>query len=81
MTQVAEQLKEQLAGLDQADRAELASFLIQSLDDADEFASIDDFDAAWKDELLQRNAEIESGKAKTIPAEVVYERVRSALSE
>ena len=44
-------------------RAALAGSLIESLDEA-----VDEkVEAAWADEIAQRVAELDSGKAKTIP--------------
>jgi putative addiction module component (TIGR02574 family) len=76
MTQVAEKLKTQLAELQSADRAELAQFLIGSLDnDADSEAS-----SMWKVEISRRVAEIKSGKAIGISADEVFELIRQKYS-
>jgi putative addiction module component (TIGR02574 family) len=77
MTQVAEQLKSQLAELDEKDRAELAHFLIRSLDgEADIDTGVDD---AWEEEILRRHAEIESGAVEAIPADEVFASIRARL--
>jgi hypothetical protein len=57
MTETAEKLKLQLSQLSAQDRAELAHFLIHSLDeDAD-----DDVEAAWNTEIAKRLEDIHNG--------------------
>jgi putative addiction module component (TIGR02574 family) len=68
MTEVAEKLKQELSLLDEHDRAELARFLIDSLD---EHVEEEDHDSTWEAELLRRGAEIEAG-LKGIPASTVF---------
>ena len=65
------ELREQLATLSAADRAELAQFLIESLD------SEPDADAAeqWSIELKRRAESIRQGTASGEPAETVMERL------
>lgn len=58
MTQLAEKLKTELAQLPIEDRAELASFLIESLDEGADR----DAEAAWDTELARRADEIRTGK-------------------
>lgn len=65
-------LKLQLAELARRERAELAMFLIQSLDDG----SDDDAAEAWEAELNRRVAEIKQGRARGIPAEQVFAELR-----
>jgi putative addiction module component (TIGR02574 family) len=72
MTETAECLKAELALLPDADRAELAHFLIWSLDEG----SDEDAEAAWDVELARRLAEIKSGRAVGRPAEEVFRRLR-----
>ena len=71
MTLAAERLKSELSGLPVDDRAELALYLIQSLDETDE-----DVQEAWRDELDRRFAEIESGVAAGEPADQVIAEMR-----
>ena len=68
MTDIAERLKPELAGLSAQDRAALASFLIRSLDEAEDA----DAEAAWDAELARRAEDIKSGKAIGIPADQVF---------
>lgn len=72
MTDAAEKLKSSLAGLPIADRAELAHFLIGSLDDEADA----DAEAAWDTELERRRQEILSGQAGGVPAEQVFAELR-----
>jgi putative addiction module component (TIGR02574 family) len=66
----------ELAGLDEADRAELARFFIQSLDDG----SDSDAEAAWDTELAQRAEEIRGGRASGERAEKVFSELRAKHS-
>jgi len=72
MTETAEKLKSQLAQLAGEDRAELAYFLIRSLDEEPETG----VQAAWEAELEQRWQEMESGKVAGAPAEEVFAELR-----
>jgi putative addiction module component (TIGR02574 family) len=76
MTQAAEQLKSQLATLSSEDRAALARFLIDSLDEADSAA----VDRAWEAELSRRAAEICAGTAQGEPADKVLTELREKYS-
>ncbi len=78
MTEAAEKLKAELAALPPEDRAELAHFLMESLDEHEE--TDPDWDAAWAIELERRWKEIESGKEKGVPAEEVFRRLREKYS-
>ena len=66
MTIKAQQLRAELSGLTAQDRAELARFLIQSLDETEEAG----VQAAWDAELRRRAAEIEAGTVSGEPAEM-----------
>jgi putative addiction module component (TIGR02574 family) len=72
MTRITEELKSQLAQLPIEHRADLAIFLIGSLDDmADEGV-----EAAWDRELARRGEEIRQGRAQGEPADQVFARLR-----
>ena len=64
MTDTVERLKLELSQLSIHGRAELAAFLIQSLDEE----PADDVEAAWDKELARRLAEIEEDNAYSQPA-------------
>jgi len=66
-----ERYKSQLEKLSQKERAELAYFLISSLEPAEEGVS-----AAWDTEVARRLAEIREGKAIGKPAEQVFAELR-----
>jgi putative addiction module component (TIGR02574 family) len=76
MTEAAEKLKAQLSQLSMPERAELAHFLIHSLDEG-----IDaDAEAAWDVELVRRMEEIRSGKTVGEPADKVFAELRKKYS-
>ena len=65
-----------MALLSPEDRAELADFLIESLDEERE----EGWDEAWNAELTRRLREIEEGKVVGVPAEQVIARLRAKYS-
>lgn len=72
MTEVVQRLRTELAVLDPEDRADLAYFLLQSLDE-----EVDpNVEAAWDAELDQRIADIESGEVKGITCDEVLSELR-----
>ena len=70
-------LKQEAAKLSQAERADLALALLESLDSATE--DEDDVERAWLVEIKRRVDEIERGEAKLIPGDEVFARVRQQL--
>ncbi|MFN0054021.1 MAG: addiction module protein [Planctomycetales bacterium] len=72
MTGTADALKSQLAELPTRDRAELARYLIESLE-SDPDAGID---AAWESELLSRLEEMRNGTGGGASAEEVFRDLR-----
>jgi putative addiction module component (TIGR02574 family) len=58
MTQTVEQLKSTVGALSAPERADLAYFLLTSLEPEE-----GDAEAAWRDEITRRVAEIRSGQA------------------
>lgn len=73
MTENAERVKQEVLQLPEADRAELARFLIESLDDVED---PDVVEAAWDAELLRRVERIEQGKSRLRPAHQVLSEIR-----
>jgi len=71
-----EQLKAQLRILPAQERAELAQYLIHSLDEDEG----EDADAAWQAELERRVADIKSGKAIGKPGDQVFAELREKYS-
>ncbi len=76
MTENAEKIKSELSRLSLQERAELAYFLIHSLDEEVNA----DAEAAWDVELAQRMEEIKSGKAVGEPADKVFAEIREKYS-
>ena len=68
-----DQLKDQLSRLPTKARAELAHFLIESLDGQPD----DDWEAAWDSELARRIESVENGTAVPIAGEEVLARWRA----
>ena len=56
-------------------RATLADKLVESLDPSDD----PEIRRAWETEIDRRIADVESGRAKTIPAEQVFAEIRASL--
>lgn len=76
MSPPAEKLRTELKNLSDAERAELAHFLISSLHKGSDA----DADAAWDSELAQRLQEIESGKETGVATEKVFSELRKKHS-
>ena len=72
MSQTTEALRATLAKLPMQERAELANFLIHSLDTEWDAET----EAAWDAELARRSDEITSGKAKGEGARAVFAKLR-----
>jgi putative addiction module component (TIGR02574 family) len=71
MNPTVEHWKSQLAILPPEERAELADYLLSSLDDEHEA-----IEAAWEEEASRRVAEIRSGKVVGRPAEELLDQLR-----
>lgn len=76
MTETAERMKRRLLGFSARDRAELAHFLIQSLDEGYD----SDAEPAWDAELSSRLNDIETGVELGEPAESVFAQLRAKHS-
>ena len=76
MTKKAENFKSELSQLPSRDRAELAHFLIHSLDEGED----SDAEAAWDAELARRMDQIKTGKAMGEPADKVFGELREKYS-
>jgi putative addiction module component (TIGR02574 family) len=76
MTEQTSHLLQKALTLSEAERADLACSLIDSLD-----ATVDeDAMSAWDKEIAQRVSELDSGRAKTVPWEELRVRISSKLS-
>jgi putative addiction module component (TIGR02574 family) len=76
MTQLAEKIQSEALQLADADRAELARVLIQSLDSESDA----DVEAAWDRELEHRVKRVESGESAGRPVEDVSADLRAKHS-
>ena len=66
-------LKAQLSALTTKERAELAHFLIRSLDEEEDSGA----EAAWDTELQRRMTDIQSGQVQGKPAERVFSELKA----
>ena len=71
MTEAVEQLKTQMKLLSNPERAELAHFLLTSLEPEEEGA-----EEAWEAEVARRVAEIRSGQTVGTPADELFAELR-----
>jgi putative addiction module component (TIGR02574 family) len=78
MTHDATELLKRALTLSAKERAELAGSLLESLDGAHDDPEA--VEAAWNEEIARRIADLDSGKAKTIPWEEVRHRISSKLT-
>jgi putative addiction module component (TIGR02574 family) len=72
MTDTASKLKAELLNLASEDRAELAYFLIRSLEEEPDTG----VQPAWEAELERRWQEMQSGNVVGVPAEEVFAELR-----
>lgn len=70
-----DELKREALRLDPSGRADLARELLRSLDDLSE----NEVERLWVEEALRRDAELDSGLARTIPADEVFAAARARL--
>ena len=75
MTAKAKALLAQALELGEAERAEIAGSLLQSLEPPPSA----EVDAAWRDEVRRRLAELESGEAETVSWETVRDELLAKL--
>ena len=76
MSVTIQEWKSQLETLPVTQRAELARFLIETLDQEED----PDAEAAWETEITRRVAEIKSGQEQGVPAEEVFAKLREKYS-
>lgn len=77
MARPMKEIEQELLNLPQAERARLAHRLIVSLDE--DVPADEGVEAAWLEEIKRRDAEIERGEARLIPADEAMRRVSEAL--
>jgi len=76
MTTSKDKLVQELLGLEDQERAELAGLLIESLDTEVEKG----VEAAWLQEVERRMESLDTGEAKTVSWETVKERLYNKLN-
>lgn len=79
MARPVKEIEQELLNLPQEERARLAHRLIVSLDD--DVPADEGLEVAWVEEIKRRDAEIERGEVKLIPAEEAMRRVSEALKK
>ena len=79
MAVAIEKLKTELASLTECERADLAHFLLSSLDDATADADAD-VKEAWAAELARRADDIQHGRVVGKPADQVFAELREKHS-
>ena len=75
MSDTLTELKKKAAQLSEAERAELALSLIESLDGPAEA----DVEEAWRREIERRISQIDGDEVKLIPGDEVFARLRRRL--
>jgi len=75
VSNILAELKQKAAQLPEAERAELALVLIESLDGPAD-AGVEE---AWRVEIEHRVAQVERGEVELIPGDEVFERLRRRL--
>lgn len=77
MERSADAVLRQALSLPEADRADIAGALLQSLEPAEE----SDIEAAWREEVAARVAALDAGEVETIPWEDLRDRLVARLGE
>jgi putative addiction module component (TIGR02574 family) len=75
MTQEAAELLKKALSLPVSERADLASSLIESLDETHDSS----VEAAWEEEIARRMSDIDPGKLQPVSLEEARRRLSSAL--
>ena len=76
MSSTLDDLKEQAAKLSDAERAELALSLIESLEAP---ADAGDVEGAWQAEVERRADDVDRGAVQPVPGDAVFARLRRQL--
>ncbi len=74
MSDLVEELSRKARALAPEERVRLAEELLATVQEVDP-----DVEAAWDEEIRRRIADVDSGKAKLIPAEEVFAEVRRLI--
>lgn len=76
MSQDLLELEQKASQLSEDERAQLALFLLESLEPTEDGG----IEEAWRIEAESRLSEIERGEARLVPAEEVFENLRHRLA-
>ena len=76
MTRQAFDLLQKALSLSEEERADLACSLMESLDERVDQG----VESAWNEEINRRLADLDSGKAKTVPWDEIRRRISSRLT-
>lgn len=72
-------IEKELFELSTEDRARVVCDLIASLDREEQQLSPEEWESAWKAELLKRQQELDTGTTTLMPAEDVFRQARGKL--
>jgi putative addiction module component (TIGR02574 family) len=77
MARAISEIEKEIRSLARPEQERLLRALLEELD-----GPVDaDAEKAWLDEMQRRSAEFDAGLVKTIPADEVFERVRTRLKQ
>ena len=77
MARALEEIREEIRALSTSDKEELLRSLWEELDGPPD----PDVEAAWLEEIRRRDLELDQGQVESIPAEEVFQRLRSKLKK
>jgi putative addiction module component (TIGR02574 family) len=77
MARPLEEIREEIRALSTSDKEELLRSLWEELDGPPD----PDVEAAWLEEVRRRDLELERGEVESIPAEEVFQRLRTTLKK
>lgn len=77
MARAIAEIEKEIRSLARAEQEQLLRALLEELDGPAD----PDAELAWLDEVQRRSAEFDAGLVKSIPADEVFERVRSRLKQ
>lgn len=77
MARAISEIEKEIRNLARPEQERLLRALLEELDGPND----PDADRAWLDEVKRRSADYDAGSIKPIPAEEVFERVRSRLKQ
>jgi putative addiction module component (TIGR02574 family) len=77
MARAISEIEREIRSLARPEQEQLLRALLEELDGPPD----PDAERAWLDEVQRRSAELDAGLVKSIPADEVFERVRSRLKQ